>query len=100
MLLFIAIGLGANYLTWVLIPRSTFIYHYFASLPFIMIFTVYIFKQLYKRYGKPVVFGIIAFFVVAVLLFALFYTVWSGMTVSREFVENFVRWFGSWYFYN
>ena len=28
MLLFITLGLAANYLAWVFVPRSTFIYHY------------------------------------------------------------------------
>lgn len=98
-LLFVAIGLAANYLTWVLIPRSTFIYHYFASLPFIMIFTVYIFRQLYKRYGKKAVVGIVVFFCLAALLFALFYPVWSGMEISMNFSDTFQRWFDSWYFH-
>ena len=34
---FIFIGLLAQYLPWVLVPRGTYIYHYFASLPFLML---------------------------------------------------------------
>jgi dolichyl-phosphate-mannose--protein O-mannosyl transferase len=34
--LFLLIGFASQYLPWVLVPRSTFIYHYFASVPFII----------------------------------------------------------------
>ena len=30
------IGLLAQYLPWVLVPRGTYIYHYFASIPFLI----------------------------------------------------------------
>jgi len=35
--LFLLIGLLAQYLPWVLVPRGTYIYHYFASIPFIIL---------------------------------------------------------------
>ena len=34
---FLFIGLLAQYLPWVLVPRGTYIYHYFASVPFIIL---------------------------------------------------------------
>ncbi len=34
---FLFIGLLAQYLPWVLVPRGTYIYHYFASVPFLML---------------------------------------------------------------
>ena len=33
----LVIGFASQYLPWVLVPRSTYIYHYFASLPFIIL---------------------------------------------------------------
>ena len=104
MLLFITLGLAANYLAWILVPRSTFIYHYFASLPFIMAFTVYVFKKLYEcaqgRNKKRVAAGIIAFFAFALVLFVMFYPVYSGMLVSRWYVDNFLVWLPSWTFHS
>lgn len=35
--LFLLTGLLAQYLPWVLVPRGTYIYHYFASVPFMII---------------------------------------------------------------
>ena len=34
---FIFVGLLAQYLPWVLVPRGTYIYHYFASVPFLIL---------------------------------------------------------------
>lgn len=34
---FVLIGLMAEYLPWVLVPRGTYIYHYFASVPFMIL---------------------------------------------------------------
>ncbi len=35
--IFLWVGLLSQYLPWVLVPRGTYIYHYFASVPFIII---------------------------------------------------------------
>jgi len=98
MLLFVVIGLATNFVPWLFISRSTFIYHYFASLPFIMIFTVYIWQLLVKKYGKSAKIAMIVFFVFAAIMFAMFYPIWSGMEVSKDYVNTFLRWMGSWYF--
>ena len=37
---FVFIGLLAQYLPWVLVPRGTYIYHYFASIPFLILISV------------------------------------------------------------
>lgn len=104
MLLFITLGLTANYLAWILVPRSTFIYHYFASLPFIMMFTVYVFKKLYEsvsaRQKKKVAAGIITFFAFALVLFIMFYPIYTGIMVSRWYVDNFLVWLPSWTFHS
>lgn len=103
MLLFISIGLASNYLAWLFVPRSTFIYHYFASLPFIMMFTVYVLKKIYEAVGtdkkKKVAMCIIGFFVFALLLFVMFYPVFTGTMVSRWYVDNFLVWLPSWFFH-
>ena len=36
---FVFIGLLAQYLPWVPVPRGTYIYHYFASIPFLILAT-------------------------------------------------------------
>ena len=39
----------SQYLPWVLVPRSTFIYHYFASVPFIILATAPGLRYLERR---------------------------------------------------
>ena len=36
---FVFISFLAQYLPWVLVPRGTYIYHYFASVPFLILMT-------------------------------------------------------------
>lgn len=98
LLVFVFIGLATNFMPWVLVSRSMFIYHYFASLPFIMIFTVYIWQQLCKHYGKKVYYYMAGFFVLALILFIMFYPLWSGMEVTQKYVNDYLKWLPTWYF--
>ena len=44
------VGVLANYLPWVLVTRCTFIYHFFATVPFILMTSVYGLQKLEKKY--------------------------------------------------
>lgn len=86
------IGFLSQYLPWVLVPRSTFIYHYFASVPFIILCTVVCFgwlKDAGKKWAATCMWGLVA---LAALLFIGFYPYASGMTVSTEWLD-FMKWF-------
>ena len=92
---YVVLGFMAQYLPWVLVPRSTFIYHYFASVPFLIICTVMLADWLRRRSraaGRAFVFALAA---AALLLFAAFYPLESGMPVLRSYA-NYLRWF-NWY---
>ncbi|MEO3943908.1 glycosyltransferase family 39 protein [Gorillibacterium sp. CAU 1737] len=94
----VTVAFFSQFLPWVLVTRLTFIYHYFAMVPFLIFSIVYIAKKLLEKKPewKPYVIG---YAVLAVVLFAMFYPVLSGMTVSKWYVDHFLRWFGTWYFY-
>jgi len=84
------IGILANFLPWVLVTRCTFIYHFFATVPFILMATVYALQKLEQRYPEA---HFIKWFWVgfAVLFFALLYPGISGLAVSGEwasFISN------------
>ena len=95
MLLFITLGLAANYLAWVFVPRSTFIYHYFASVPFIILMLT----AMMKRHFDGRKWCIVMFFAIAAVLFGMFYPVWSGLVISRDWALQFLQWFPSWWFF-
>lgn len=80
------VGVLANYLPWVLVPRCTFIYHFFATVPFILMATVYALQKLEQRYRdanflKWVWVGF------ALLFFVLLYPGISGLPVSPEWAS-------------
>ncbi len=94
-LFFLLTGAAAQYLPWVAVPRLTFIYHFFASVPFLILFITYVLKWLEDR-NKSLCYLTYCYLTVVFVLFVLFYPVLSGMVVSKSYVSTFLRWFESW----
>lgn len=94
--IFIIIAYLSQYLPWVLITRSMFIYHYFAAVPFFIIAIAYYIKSLEER-GKIDNHHIYAYLALVVLLFIFFYPVLSGLPISSEY-GKLLRWLPSWFF--
>jgi dolichyl-phosphate-mannose-protein mannosyltransferase len=92
------IALAFQYLPWALISRLTFIYHFFSSVPFMILAIVYVIKHLLDTYpeAKPAIYlylGVVA------ILFIMFYPVLSGMEVDKTYVDQYLRWFkNNWIF--
>ena len=97
-LLLAAIGFAAEFLPWTGVPRSTFIYHYFASVPFIILFTVLLIGKLADRgkWGRHTAFTISCVILCAAMaLFVMFYPLESGAVCSYDYAMK-LRWF-DWY---
>ena len=93
--LFLLVGYLAQVLPWVFISRLTFEYHYFAATLFLVLALGYVFDRLRQR-GY---FGIVYVFTAASgALFALFYPVLTGVTVSRNYAWNVLKWLPDWPF--
>lgn len=92
---FLCISYLAQYMPWFLVSRITFIYHYFPSVPFVVLMIGYALYRLVLRYPvlKKAAF---AYGLCTIALFFLFYPVLSGQPVNKEFVFTFLRWFKSW----
>jgi len=99
MMLVVLIGLAAEYLPWVGVPRLTFIYHFFASVPFLIFCITYVIKIGLEQdaFTKKAVYTYLG---AALLLFLMFYPVLSGMEVSRSYASHFLRWFSGWIFFS
>ncbi|MBQ6594463.1 MAG: glycosyltransferase family 39 protein [Clostridia bacterium] len=91
----VLIGFASQFLPWVLVPRSTFIYHYFASVPFIIMASVLALAWLRERSARG--FGIATGVLLAsaLILFVAFYPLESGVSVSYDYAM-YLRWF-RWY---
>ena len=93
--LFLLVGYLAQVLPWVFISRLTFEYHYFAATLFLVLALGYVFDRLRQR-GS---FGIVYVFTAASgALFALFFPVLTGVTVSRSYAWNVLKWLPDWPF--
>ena len=96
--LFLFIAYLAQLLPWALVSRTTYIYHYFPSVPFLALFLTYAVRDLSRRvktFGRWIPVGAAA---VTVVLFIMFYPVISGATVPAWYVNTFLRWLPSWQF--
>ena len=93
----VVIAFASQYLPWVIVPRSTFIYHYFASVPFIIIASVLLLD--YIRGKSENAFKVTSGVLLgaALILFIMFYPLESGLPASREYAK-YLRWF-KWYNY-
>ena len=93
----VVIGFASQFLPWVIVPRSTFIYHYFASVPFIIIASTLLLAAIRKKSEaafSAVSGGLLA---AALILFGAFYPLESGLPCAREYARH-LRWF-KWYNY-
>ena len=94
----ICVAFLSGYLPWVLVSRLTFIYHYFASVPWIIIATALGLKYLARRHKwlAYVLAGVLS--IAAVVLFVAFYPLASGVEAPRAWCDA-VSWFDGWMWY-
>ena len=82
-LLLIDIGILANYLPWVLVSRCTFIYHFFATVPFILLSTLYLLRGI--ETGRPSISWIKWVWAgAALMMFLVLYPGISGLPVPAS----------------
>ena len=98
--LFILIALAAQYLPWVFVPRSTYIYHYFATTPFLMMCIVAFFCDVYQNaYPRRRSWMYAAGYVALCLaLFVFFYPLLTGIPISTTYAA-LCRWLPGWVLY-
>ena len=94
----VVIGFLSAYLPWVLVSRLTFIYHYFASVPFIIIGLSMSLAYMERHKPKLVNILLIVLCTAALVLFIAFYPLASGHEVPRAWCET-MNWFEGWMWY-
>jgi len=95
--LVLLVGFASQYMPWVLVPRSTFIYHYFASVPFIIACAAMWIADMEQRSKKRAWQTALVWIGAAALLCAAFYPLMSGTPIPRSYAK-YLRWF-NWYNY-
>ena len=82
----VAIGYLAQLVPWVFVTRSIFIYHYFASVPFMILGIVLLLDWIRKKSDQAFKITAIAYLCIVLGLFVLFYPLVSGMPVSVDYI--------------
>ena len=80
-------------LPWILVPRSSFLYHYFPCLPALALMLGYY----AERWGRRGVKLLAVLAAVCLVLFVIFYPILSGLPVPAEYVE-WLEWLPWWEF--
>ena len=120
--LMLVIAFLAQYLPWTLVPRGTYIYHYFPSVPFIILSTGLIFEYLEgwlcseavyragadgkageeltavrKKAERKALILMVVYLVIVAALFIAFFPYASGLTVPTGWLDA-MNWFGNLYY--
>ncbi|MCR4605127.1 MAG: glycosyltransferase family 39 protein [Eubacterium sp.] len=92
---FLTLGFAAQYLPWTLVTRCTFIYHFFPSVPFVVLMIVYTMVKVDEK-DKAWRKWIYAYFGISFLLFLMFYPVLAGQPADAGYIRDGLRWLDSW----
>lgn len=97
--LFIVVGYLSQLVPWMLIFRTTFAYHYFPSVLFLVLALAYVMNDLMQRKAKGWQVAVYGLTGASVALYAAFYPVLIGLTVPTWYTSNLLRWIpGAWPF--
>ena len=94
--LFILVGYLAQLVPWIPISRCTFAYHYFPSVPFLILAICFLLDEMMERQPERTLklgHGMAA---VSTGLYAAFYPVLVGIPVPTAYASKFLQWFPSW----
>ena len=81
-----------------LVPRGTYIYHYFPSVPFIILCTLMCLDWLGEKWEKAAKITLIVLLAIAGVLFIAFFPYASGVEVPQQWLEM-MKWFPNWLWY-
>ena len=91
----VALGFLTQYLPWVLVPRSMYMYHYFASVPFIILATGLLFGRIGDARRRHWAMGV--YVVLVAGFFAMFYPYASGLLTPTAWLD-WLKWFPKIYY--
>lgn len=85
---------------WMLVSRITFAYHYYPSIPFMILLIINVLEIFESKSTNKVRFHkwINTYVVVCIIVFILFLPVISGFETSYFYVQKVLKWLPTWYF--
>lgn len=83
----VSVGFLAQYLPWMLVPRGTYMYHYFASVPFIILASAWAISHVPDNRRRWRSWAMAAYLVIAAAFFVFYYPYASGALTSVEWMD-------------
>ncbi len=96
-LVMISVAFLAQYLPWILVPRSMYIYHYFASVPFIILSTALLLDRIPRNRPRLRYTVIGCYILGAAVFFAMFFPYASGNLTSTQWLDALKGFFRLYY---
>ena len=93
--IFIVIFILCSYVPYIFIGRAMFMYHYFPTLPFVMLAIVALMKYITEKSKTTMYYKF--YIALVIIAFLVFYPVSSGMVTTNEYVDS-LRWISTWVF--
>lgn len=90
---FLLISALAQYLPWVLVPRGTYIYHYFATTPFLMLSLTVMLQKICDRWQKVGKIILWSFLALCLVFFVAYFPYASGVLTPTwwlDFMKQFL----------
>jgi len=94
-LFYLLVAYASQLLPWLFIGRTTYIYHYFPSVPFVILMITYMFKH-WAAPRKPI--AVIMYLLLALVLFIAFYPAISGFPIPTWYLDSLLTWKPTWRF--
>jgi len=88
------VGYLTTLLPWTLVSRSTFSYHYYPCIPFLILLVVYLIKNYENKYPR----AIKIYLVLCIGLFILFLPLIAGFKTTTFMSGTLLQWLPTWYF--
>jgi len=98
--LVVFVGILSGLLPWALVTRCVFLYHYFSTIPFMLLLTVLLFNYVEKKYPRTAWIKW-AWLIASAVVFLLMLPAVSGIPVPygyAKFIENVLAPFGKVYY--
>ena len=84
-----------TFVPYIFIGRSMFMYHYFPTLPFLMLAIVAFIKWITEKIKSDSFY--IFYMALVIIIFFVFYPVVSGMLTTTDYIDA-LKWLSSWIF--
>ena len=92
---FILVFILCTFVPYIFIGRAMFMYHYFPTLPFIMLAIVSLVKWITEKIKSNSFY--IFYVALVIVIFFVFYPIVSGMITTSDYI-NALKWLSSWVF--